>query len=186
MGKRLHAIWHEGANIISADRLNEFRGHFTKVTLAGASPIVGRLMISPEQVVSGEIAAYDPAKHDLRVNTAMGSKGFPIGVDAWCHLGPKTVDSASLANYIGHNVKMTVAADWSRALRICVEEVWVKKTATACQRGKRNLDQIRSCRTHGALKSDFEVIRAAAKNVYFEPPPDKVRVYLPSLAGILT
>ena len=31
--------------------------------------------------------------------------------------------------------------------------------------------------THGALKSDFEVIRAAAKNVYFEPPPDKVSVY---------
>jgi len=112
----------EGANIISADRLNEFRGHLTKVTLAGASPSVARLMISPEQVVSGEIAAYDPAKHDLQVNTVMGSKVFPIGVDAWCHLGPKTVDSASLAHYVGHDVKVTVSQRTGAVLSVFVSK----------------------------------------------------------------
>jgi hypothetical protein len=112
----------EGANIISADRLNQFRRHFTKVTLAGAGPAVARLMISPEEVVTGDIAAYDPARRELRVDTAHGSKAFSIGIDAWCHRGAETIDPAMLADYVGNNVKVTVSQQNGVVL-----SVWVSK-----------------------------------------------------------
>jgi hypothetical protein len=116
------SVVQEGANIISPDRLNEFRGHFTKVTLGGAGRDVVRLMISPEEVVSGEIAAYGPTAHQLRVDTAQGSRVFPIGADAWCHLGSETIDPATLTKYVGNNVKVTISERTGIVL-----SVWVSK-----------------------------------------------------------
>lgn len=111
-------VLQEGANFITADHLNDFRGHFTKATVAEKGPMALRLMISPEDIVRAVITGYDPVRRVLTIAVDGSSRDVLLDDNAWCHVGDTTIDASMLMDYQGQGAKLRVSKRTGRVLSV--------------------------------------------------------------------